>query len=90
MTAGLIFPTRASVFFHYSCTGQPVVEKGRALLRGDVATNWATLDEAGTARLIGQVNAWYDALNGGSTPKTRGRHSKTKSCLGRKNREIEG
>jgi hypothetical protein len=54
----------------------PVVEDGRALLRRDVEANWQALDEAGAARLIGQVNAWYDALNGGTTPKRRGRHSK--------------
>ena len=63
----------------YRWTVEPIVEDGRALLRRDGEANWQTMDEAGTARLIGQVNAWYDALNGVSTPKTRGHRSKTKS-----------
>ena len=40
---------------------EPVVEDRQALLRRDGQTDWQTLDEAGVARLIGQVNAWYDA-----------------------------
>jgi hypothetical protein len=63
----------------YRWVVEPVVDDGRALLHRDVEASWQTLDEAGAARLIGQVNAWYDALNGGSTPKTRTRHSKTES-----------
>jgi hypothetical protein len=58
---------------------EPVVDDGRALLRRDVDTTWQPLDESEAARLIGQVNAWYDTLNGGSTPKARARHSKTES-----------
>lgn len=61
----------------YRWAVEPVVADGRALLLRDGETDWQPLDEAGAARLIGQVNAWYDALNGGSTPKPRGRHSKT-------------
>jgi hypothetical protein len=60
----------------YRWSVEPVVEDGRALLRRDVEPNWQPLDEAGAARLIGQVNAWYDALNGDSTPKRPGRHPK--------------
>jgi hypothetical protein len=52
---------------------EPVVEEGRALLHRDVAPSWQGLDETGVARLIGQVNAWADALNGGSSPKAPGR-----------------
>ncbi len=55
---------------------EPVVEEGRALLHRDVEAHWQPLDGAGVARLIGQVNAWYDALNGSATPKRRGGHSK--------------
>jgi hypothetical protein len=60
----------------YRWVVEPVVEDGRALLHRAVGANWQTLDDAGAARLIGQVNAWYDALNRGSTTKMRGRHSK--------------
>jgi hypothetical protein len=60
----------------YRWTVEPVVEDGRALLHRDVKTDWQPLDEAGAARLIAQVNAWYDALNGNGTPKPRGRHAK--------------
>jgi hypothetical protein len=63
----------------YRWTVEPVVEGGRALLHRGVQAHWQTLDEAGAARLIGQVNAWYDALNGSSTPKPHSRHSKTES-----------
>jgi hypothetical protein len=63
----------------YRWVVEPVVEAGRALLPRDVEANWQILDEAGAARMIGQVNAWYDALNGASLPKSRGPHSKTKS-----------
>jgi hypothetical protein len=63
----------------YRWAVKPVVENGRSLLHRNLEDNWLPLDEAGAARLIDQVNAWYDALNGGSPPKPRGRHSKTKS-----------
>ena len=63
----------------YRWTVEPVVEDGRARLQRDGEAHWQTLDEAGTARLIDQVNVWYDAVNGDSTPKTNGRRSKTKS-----------
>jgi hypothetical protein len=63
----------------YRWAVEPVVEDGRALLHRDVEAHWQTLDEAGAARLIHQVNTWYDALNGGPTPKPRGRHSKAES-----------
>jgi hypothetical protein len=55
----------------YRWVVEPVIEDSRALLRRDVATDWDPLDEAGAARLIGRVNAWYDALDGGSTPRVR-------------------
>jgi len=57
----------------YRWVVEPVVEDGRALLQRDLEGNWQTLHEAGVAPLIGQVNVWYDALNGGATPKRRGR-----------------
>jgi hypothetical protein len=69
----------------YRWVVEPVVDDGRALLQRralaqrDVLAKWQTLDEAGAARLIGQVNAWYDAHNADSSPKPRGRHSKTES-----------
>ena len=56
---------------------EPVVEDGRRVLKTEVKPSWQTLDEAGVARLIGQVNAYYDAPDGGSPPKPRGRHLKT-------------
>ena len=61
----------------YRWSVEPVIEDGRAHLRRDVEATWQALDEAGVARLIGQVNAWYDALNGGPPPPTRSRPSKT-------------
>jgi hypothetical protein len=63
----------------YRWVVKPVVDNGRALLQRDVEATWQPLDEAGAARLVGQVNAWYDALNGSSPPQTPGRHSKTAS-----------
>jgi hypothetical protein len=63
----------------YRWVVEPFIEDGRALLHRNVETNWQTLDAAGAARLIDQVNAWYDARNGDSSPKSRGRHSKTES-----------
>jgi hypothetical protein len=59
---------------------QPVVEDGRALLHRDREAAWQTLDEAGATHLIGQVNAWYDALHGASTRQPRGRPAKMESC----------
>lgn len=58
---------------------EPVVENGQARLARAGQGTWQTLDRAGVARLIEQVNAWYDALNSGSSPKTHGRPSKTAS-----------
>ena len=55
---------------------EPVVDDGRAFLQHNVAVNWHTLDEAGAERLISQVDAWYDALNGGPTPEPSGRQVK--------------
>jgi hypothetical protein len=60
----------------YRWVVEPFVDAGRALLQRDVKETWQTLDEAGAARLIGQVNAWYDAFNGSAAPKTRDRHAK--------------
>jgi hypothetical protein len=60
----------------YRWAVEPAVEEGRALLRRDTEGKWQALDETGAARLISQVNAWYDALNGGPTPRTQGRHAK--------------
>ena len=59
----------------YRWVVEPVIKDGRALLHRDGEPHWQALDETGIARLIGQVNAWYDALNGDSIPKTRGWHS---------------
>jgi hypothetical protein len=67
----------------YRWVVEPVVEDGRAILQPQVFTQreveaqWQSLDDAGTSRLIAQVNAYYDALNAGSPPKPRGRKSKT-------------
>jgi hypothetical protein len=58
---------------------EPVIEEGRPLLRRDVEGSWQPLDEAGVARLIGQVNAWYDARNEAPTPNSRGRPSQRKA-----------
>jgi hypothetical protein len=60
----------------YRWSVEPVVEAGRALLRRGAEAHWQALDETGVARLVAQVNAWYDALNGRPTPK-KGRHAKT-------------
>jgi hypothetical protein len=66
----------------YRWVVEPVVEDGQAVLRPgakskrDAGAGWQTLDEAGVARLIGQVNAWYDARNGGSAPRPRARRSR--------------
>ena len=61
----------------YRWVVEPVVHDGRAMLQPDAKVHWQTLDEAGADRLIAQVNTWYDALNDGSPPKPRGRHSQT-------------
>jgi hypothetical protein len=55
---------------------EPVVEDGRALLQRNGEPNWQVLDEATAARLIDQVNDWYDALNGESPPKRRVRSAR--------------
>ena len=57
----------------YRWVVEPIVADGRALLDREGKPNWQPLDEAGAARLIGQVNEWYDALQGGSMPR-RGEH----------------
>jgi hypothetical protein len=63
----------------YRWVVEPVVEDGRARLdrrvrsKQDAETNWHTLDRAGAARLIAQVNDYYDALQGDLTPKRRDR-----------------
>ncbi len=56
---------------------EPIVDDGRPLLHRNVGENWQTLDAAGAVHLIGQVKAWYQALNGGAAQKQRGRHAKT-------------
>jgi hypothetical protein len=45
----------------YRWSMEPVVADGRASLRECLDANWQPLDEEGADRLIGQVNAWYDA-----------------------------
>ncbi len=63
----------------YTWNVEPVVEDGRALLHRDVPASWQPLGEAGISRLFSQVNAWYDAHNGDSSPKSRRRHSEPKT-----------
>jgi hypothetical protein len=63
----------------YRWTVEPVIEDGQALLRRNEERDWQALDERGAARLITQVDAWYDAFNGDSSPKSRARRSNTKS-----------
>jgi hypothetical protein len=58
---------------------EPVVEEGQARLRRDVNDSLQPLDQAEADRLIAQVNAWYDALNGTPTPKRRHRQVKAES-----------
>src|SRR5262249_40752106 len=53
----------------YRWVVQPVIDGGRALLDRNGEPTWHTLDEEGAARLIDQVSAWYDALQGDLTPK---------------------
>jgi hypothetical protein len=55
----------------YRWVVEPVVADGRALLRRDGQPGWHVLDEAGVGRLIGRVEAWYDALQGDLMPKPR-------------------
>jgi hypothetical protein len=63
---------------------EPLVDHGRAILQSQVFTQrdeqarWQPLDDAGARRLVAQVNAYYDALNTGDSPKTGARNSKTK------------
>jgi hypothetical protein len=63
----------------YRWVVEPVIEDGRALLRRGAEPDWQILDEAGAARLIRQVNDWYDALQGGLIPKRRNRRAKVDS-----------
>src|SRR5262249_269236 len=63
----------------YRWSVEPIISDGQASLRECLEAKWQALDEIGADRLIGQVNAWYDARNGGSTPKSQRRHSKTES-----------
>jgi hypothetical protein len=63
----------------YRWVVDPVVEDGRALLHQDREPNWQVLDEAGVARLIAQVIAWYDTFQVNSTPKRRDRPAKAGS-----------
>jgi hypothetical protein len=46
---------------YYRWVTEPVVHDGRATLNRDGERTWHPLDEKGLARLIEQVNAWYDA-----------------------------
>jgi hypothetical protein len=68
----------------YRWVVEPVVADGRAILQPhvhmqpDAQATWQTLDDAGAGRLIAQVNAYYDALNAGSSPKPDGRKFKVK------------
>jgi len=63
----------------YRWSVEPVIVDGQASLNECSKSNWQTLDEQGADRLISQVNAWYDARNGGSTPKSQCQHSKIES-----------
>jgi hypothetical protein len=53
----------------YRWVVEPAIQEGRALLVRDAEPDWQVLDETGVARLIDQVNAWYDVLQGNLTPK---------------------
>jgi hypothetical protein len=55
---------------------EPAIQEGRALLVRDAEPNWQVLDEDGAVRLIDQVNAWYDALQGNPSPRGRERRAK--------------
>jgi hypothetical protein len=69
----------------YRWVVEPVIQEGRAILRrevlskGDLQAKWQSLDEAGAARLIDQVNAWYDARNGGPLPSGQSHHAHSNS-----------
>jgi hypothetical protein len=63
----------------YRWSAEPLVEDGRAVLRPNEDPNWQPLDDAGAARLISQVNAWYDALAGNGALKSQARHAKSES-----------
>lgn len=52
----------------YRWVVEPVIEAGQARLIRVAEPNWQDLDEAGVARLIGQVNDWYDACSGDQLP----------------------
>jgi hypothetical protein len=58
---------------------EPVIEDGQAQLRQAAEPHWQVLDEAGAARLIDQVNVWYDARKSDFAPKGRGRQAKADS-----------
>jgi hypothetical protein len=66
----------------YRWVVEPIAGRGRAMLQlhvftqREVQAKWQPLDDAGVERLIAQVNAYYDALNAGALPKSRGRNSK--------------
>jgi hypothetical protein len=57
---------------------EPAVADGQPVLNRAGEPEWHRLDEPGVARLVAQVNAWYEASNGVAVPKHGGR-SKTKS-----------
>lgn len=59
----------------YSWAVEPVIEDSGVVLHWNLEANWQTLDEAGAARLLGQVNAWYDALEVSWMPKARHQRS---------------
>jgi hypothetical protein len=60
----------------YRWVVEPVVAAGRPALHRDGEANWQTLDETSVARLIGQVEAWYAALQDESAQKRRDRQVK--------------
>jgi hypothetical protein len=53
----------------YRWLAEPVIADGRAQLHRDVESSWQVLDDAGAARLIGQVIDWYEARQGTPPPK---------------------
>jgi hypothetical protein len=63
----------------YRWVVEPVVENGRPLLHRVEQANWQPLNEEGVDCLIGQANAWYESLNGNSTPGTCAPHLKLES-----------
>lgn len=63
----------------YRWNVEPVVEDGRPLLRPNTRADWKPLDGEAAARLIAQVNLWYDALHEAQDPVPPGRHVRTSS-----------